>query len=313
MKLLELGLEWVAEGRAVAVATVARAVGSTPRHPGTKMLVTDAGEIAGTVGGGRVEQEVTLAAARVAAGAASVVVEHHLVRDLAMCCGGSMTVLIQPLAPSAATIAEAIEAVSARRPVTTISSIVGPVEVREGAGAKVSWDGERLVEPHWPRDRVILFGAGHVARALGPLASGVGFDVILCDDNETGALDSAHHWSAGAVESFDLYDVRKQLGGLGRGDFALILTRDHAVDQRILEELLPHAGDLEYVGLIGSPGKIGRFRKRLFAKGLADDESWARLRAPIGFDIGAETPEEIAIAVVAELIKERAELHRARR
>ena len=165
MKLLELGLDWVAEGRAVALATVARAAGSTPRHAGTKMLVTDTGEIAGTIGGGRVEQEVTLAAATVAGGAKAIVVEHHLVRDLAMCCGGSMTVLIQPLAPSVAGVAEVIEAVAARRPVTLISSTDGPVEVREGAGAEVSWDGERLVEPLWPRERVILFGAGHVARA----------------------------------------------------------------------------------------------------------------------------------------------------
>ena len=63
---------------------------------------------------------------------------------------------------------------------------------------------------------------------------------------------------------------------------------------------------MAYLGLIGSQGKIGRFKKRIEAKGLATPERWARLRAPIGIDIGAETPAEIAISVAAELIRVRA-------
>jgi serine/threonine protein kinase/WD40 repeat protein len=84
----------------------------------------------------------------------------------------------------------------------------------------------------------------------------------------------------------------------------LIFTRDHAIDQKLLEELIGR-DEIGYLGMIGSRGKIERFRKRLEAKGIIDDsdlgmQRWARLRAPIGLDIGAETPEEIAIA--AELI-----------
>src|SRR6185503_7421286 len=85
----------------------------------------------------------------------------------------------------------------------------------------------------------------------------------------------------------------------------LIVTRDHAIDQQLLERLIGH-DELGYLGMIGSRGKVGRFRKRLEARGLLDGElgaaRWARLRAPIGLNVGAETPEEIAVAIAAELV-----------
>src|SRR5207302_9188023 len=85
--------------------------------------------------------------------------------------------------------------------------------------------------------------------------------------------------------------------------YALIVTRDHPTDQRLLEALIDR--DLAYLGLIGSRRKIEMFRKRLEAKGV-DPARFERLHAPIGLDIGAQTPEEIAVAIVAELIAERA-------
>jgi xanthine dehydrogenase accessory factor len=138
------------------------------------------------------------------------------------------------------------------------------------------------------------------------MAAQVGFDVVLCDDNDTGALDELGRppWAGQVVESFDIRDIEADIGPVGPGDHALIMTRDHAVDQAILEALLPKPS-LTYLGLIGSRGKIGRFRKRIAAKGHFDESGWARLHAPIGLDIGAETPEEIAVAVVAELIATR--------
>jgi xanthine dehydrogenase accessory factor len=85
----------------------------------------------------------------------------------------------------------------------------------------------------------------------------------------------------------------------------LIVTRDHAIDQKLLEHLIGRE-DVAYLGMIGSRGKVGRFKKRLEAKGLLEGDDgqrrWQRLRAPIGLDISAETPEEIAIAIAAELV-----------
>src|SRR3982750_3895771 len=92
-------------GRGVAIASVIGAHGSAPRHLGARMAVAADGEQWGTVGGGRIEQLVTAAAREVAAGAAPRVVRQHLVRDRAMCCGGSMEVVVSPAGPSREAIA----------------------------------------------------------------------------------------------------------------------------------------------------------------------------------------------------------------
>jgi xanthine dehydrogenase accessory factor len=112
-------------------------------------------------------------------------------------------------------------------------------------------------------------------------------------------------WAAELIESFDVAEIERRVGGFSVDDFALIVTRDHAIDLRLLEQLFVR-DELGYLGMIGSRGKVGRFRKRLEVRGLLDGElgaaRWARLRAPVGLNIGAETPEEIAVAIAAELI-----------
>ncbi|HEX5060057.1 MAG TPA: xanthine dehydrogenase accessory protein XdhC [Kofleriaceae bacterium] len=296
-------------GRGVAIAAVTHASGSTPRHLGARMAVAADGEQWGTVGGGRIEALVVSAAKEVAAGAAPRVVRQHLVRDLAMCCGGSMEVAITPAAPSR----EAIEKLAgARKALVLVTPLDGgPLLVREPgdqdprAHQPLVADGS-LVERLGTAERAILFGVGHVARTLGPQLAKLGFAVIVCDDGETGAIDEPPAWADRVVESFDAAAVERELGGFGADDYVLIVTRDHAIDLKLLEQLIGR-DELHYLGMIGSRGKIGRFRKRLEAKGIIDDsdlgkQRWARLRAPIGLDIGAETPEEIAIAVAAELV-----------
>lgn len=296
-------------GRGVAIAAVTGASGSTPRHLGARMAVAADGEQWGTVGGGKIEQLVALAAREVAAGGEPRVIRQHLVRDLAMCCGGSMEVAITPAAPSRAAIAELAGARTPRVLVTPLDG--GPLVVREPANDdppahEPTLQGDALVERVGPTERAIVFGLGHVVRSLGPLLDGLGFAVVVCDDNETGAAAEAPLWAAKLVESFDAIEVEREIGGFGSGDYVLIITRDHAIDQQLLEQLIGH-DELRYLGMIGSRGKIGRFRKRLEAKGLVDDSDlgmarWSRVRAPIGLDIGAETPEEIAISIAAELV-----------
>jgi xanthine dehydrogenase accessory factor len=140
-----------------------------------------------------------------------------------------------------------------------------------------------------------------VAQALAPLCAGVGFEVVVCDEEESFASSERFPDATQLVHSFDRQELTRELGGLGGEDSLLILTRDHAVDQQILEQWIGEDA-LGYLGMIGSRGKVGRFRKRLEAKGKIDEARWQRLHAPVGLDIGAETPEEIAVAIVAELI-----------
>ena len=300
-------LEALDAGRGVAIAAVTGASGSTPRHLGARMAVAADGEQWGTVGGGKIEQLCALAAREVAAGGEPRVVRQHLVRDLAMCCGGSMEVAITPAAPSREVIARLADASERLVLVTPLDG--GPLAVRpprEGdpkPHQPVVVDGA-LVERLGRGERVVIFGLGHVARTLGPHLAQLGFHVIACDDNETGAAAAAGPWAEQVIESFDAREVEAAVGGFGPDDHVLIITRDHSIDQQLLEQLIGHA-QLGYLGMIGSRGKIGRFRKRLEAKGLYDETTWRRLRAPIGLDIGAETPEEIAIAIAAELIAHR--------
>jgi xanthine dehydrogenase accessory factor len=309
MEVLREALKRARESGPQALATVVRTSGSTPRHAGARMVVGADAKSFGTIGGGRVELEAVRAGAEVAGGAPSRVIRHHLVRDLAMCCGGSMEVLVQPVAPSAPAIEGALALAARRRPGLLVSRLDGGAMTLEErpahAARRPALDGDRFAEPILPPDRVILFGSGHVARALGPVLAGLGFELVVCDDNETGALEAAPPWAAATVDSFDLADVERALGPLGFADYLIITTRDHAIDQRILEQALLHPAlpELAYLGLIGSQGKVGRFHKRLVAKGVASEERWRRLRAPIGLDIAAETPAEIAISVAAELVR----------
>ncbi|MBA3499220.1 MAG: xanthine dehydrogenase accessory protein XdhC [Myxococcota bacterium] len=282
--------------RGVAIATVIGVSGSTPRHLGARLCVAADGTQWGTIGGGKIEQVVVDAAREVARGAESRVVQKHLVRDLAMCCGGSMEIVVTPATRE-------VLAVTSGVLVTPIDG--GPIVVRAArdddppAHAPRVIDGA-LVERVGISERAILFGLGHVARALGPLLERLGFEVVVCDDGDTGMTEQPA-WAQKLVESFDVDEVARELGGFTASDRILIITRDHAIDQQLLEKLITR-DEIGYLGMIGSRGKVGRFRKRLEAKGLYDEARWARLRAPIGIDIGAETPEEIAVAIAAELV-----------
>lgn len=307
MEVFTQTLAWIAAGKPCALATVVGASGSTPRRQGAHMVVAVDGRQAGTVGGGRVEHEAARLAAEVAAGEPARVKTFHLTRDLAMCCGGTMEIFIAPATPRRGVLERVIEAAKARDPILLETSLAsGAMTVQplpDGFGRAPVRDGDRFVQPLLPRERALLFGAGHVGWATGMALAQLGFEVVLCDDNDTGAINDAPEWASRVVTSFAIADVVRAMGELGAGDYAIIATRDHAIDQRILEELCARKRPLAYLGVIGSLRKVARFRQRLEAKNLAIPEN---LAAPIGIDIGAETPEEIAVSIAAELIAVRA-------
>lgn len=160
---------------------------------------------------------------------------------------------------------------------------------------------EVFVEPLVPEPPLVVCGAGHVAHALVPLARQVGFSPIVVDDMDELATRERFPDAQAIVDSFD---VRDWAGvPLDDNTYAVIVTRDHAQDQALLEQLVGRP--LAYLGMIGSKRKVAMFKQRLAAKGV-DPAQLAAVHAPIGLDIGAETPEEIAVAIVAELIQVRA-------
>lgn len=163
---------------------------------------------------------------------------------------------------------------------------------------------EVFVEPLIPAPLLLVCGGGHVAQALVPLARKVGFSPIVVEEAEEMATPERFADAARIIDSFDPRDWTDL--PLDGGSYVVIVTRDHAQDQALLEHFTSAgAPELAYLGLIGSRRKIEMFKQRLIARG-AEAARLQRLHAPIGLDIGAETPEEIAVAIVAELIKTRA-------
>jgi xanthine dehydrogenase accessory factor len=144
--------------------------------------------------------------------------------------------------------------------------------------------------------RLVVFGAGHVARPLAALAAGAGFAVTVVDSRADWLTAERFPDAARTLRDPEAW-AREWPGG--STDFAVVTTHDHALDQRVVQAILPLG--LRFTGLIGSLAKRRKFAMRLLARGFAED-AVARLRSPVGLAIGARTPEEIAVSIVAELI-----------
>ena len=296
-----------------AIATVARARGSTPVPAGTKMLVGADGRLLGSVGGGCVEADVIGAALDAQAHQRPTLLTHHLNADLAgdlgLSCGGTVDIFVEPLRADdeymrVLELAARAESGLVR---TATEWDTGPVKTFEplragrasgGApAATLTRDGRFVEERLTQAPRVIVFGAGHVGAAIARAAAAAGFRVVVIDDRPDYA-DAARFPDGVAVLAADVEAALTRYP-LTAADAVVIATRGHKGDALILERVAPSAAG--YVGLLGS-----RRKKIVVTKGLAaagvPAKSLRRVRVPVGLAIGAVTPEEIAVSVVAELI-----------
>jgi xanthine dehydrogenase accessory factor len=297
-----------------AMATVARVRGSTPVPAGTKMLIGSEGRLVGTVGGGCVEADVIGAALQVQAHRIPALVTHHLNADLAgdlgLSCGGTVDIFVEPLIADHAYV-NALEAAAAAQtglvrtalewhaaatePVKTFERL--PADDVARAAAALTRDGRFIEERITLAPRVFVFGAGHVGAAIARAARAAGFRVLIVDDRADYA-DPSRFGEGIDVLTADV-DAALARHSLTPADAVVIATRGHRNDAVILERVaVSPAG---YVGLLGSRRKKAVVTKGLTAAGVPV-ESLARVRVPVGLAIGAITPEEIAVSVVAELI-----------
>jgi len=154
---------------------------------------------------------------------------------------------------------------------------------------------EVFVERVEARPRLLLFGAGHVGKATAEVARRVGFDVTVIDDREE--LNTAERFGEHNRILAEPSEVIDELG-MTEHDFVLIVTHDHRLDEEALDvcSTRPH----RYIGMIGSKRKVFRVIQRIHARRGAP--SLERVYAPVGLDIGAVTPEEIAVSICAELV-----------
>ncbi len=152
-----------------------------------------------------------------------------------------------------------------------------------------------------PPPLLVLCGAGHVSAALAAASAAVGFDLLVLDERPEWAR--AERFPPGAEVRCEPPEEELRAAPPPPGAFVVVVTHDHALDERLVAVLAPRraAGELRLLGLIGSAGKWGRFTRRLAAAGLPR-EALALVRCPVGLSIHAETPEEIAVSVCAELI-----------
>jgi len=310
MNVWQAAADLIRQNRSGALATVARARGSTPVPAGTKMLVGSEGRLIGSVGGGCVEADVIGAALDAQARRRPALLTHHLNADLAgdlgLSCGGTVDIFVEPLIADDTylRVLDAAAAAESGLVRTATEWTSGPVKTFEslsragpGAAATLTRDGRFMEERLRPAPHVLVFGAGHVGAAIARAAAAAGFRVVVIDDRPEYA--DASRFDAGvAVLAADVETALTRYP-VTAGDAVVIATRGHRNDAEILARVA--ASPAGYVGLLGSRRKKIVVTKGLKAAGVPA-QGLRRVRVPIGLPIGAVTPEEIAVSVVAELI-----------
>lgn len=337
-ELLPTLTAWRADGAGVGRAVLVRAFHSSPRSPGAVLLAGDDGRLAGSVSGGCVEGAAADEVRRARRDNRSRVIRYgisdELAWDVGLACGGIIDVLVEPdVRPEAIAAAEAASAVlliplpddapgDDLQPVGTGAGVapgealvVGKAgDAPEGlrtAVASALADGTSVIVPdpsgrRWfveafpAPPRLVVVGAVHTAIPLVRYARELGFHTVLVDRRATFAAEERTAdadevrvaWPEDAFEAI----------GLGPRDSVAILSHDAKLDEPAIVAAL-RAG-CRYVGAIGSRKTQADRRERLLAAGLANADL-ARLRGPIGLDLGGREPAEVALAVMAEIIANR--------
>jgi xanthine dehydrogenase accessory factor len=329
-------------GEAFALVTTLETKGSSPRHAGAWMIVRPDGSILGTVGGGPLEAYAIRIAGEVLETRSSRLVDYELTdadaAGLGMICGGSGRLLVEYAGPDLATTQELYGALldllgagGAGWLVTVITTLAGdqvkvekclvdsagtaagdpvyPADtlwelVRTGgapAGLLVGDRAEVHVQPVGAPETAYVFGAGHCGKSLVHILGVVGLRTVIIDDRVEFANADRFPGADAIVVADSFENVLDELP-VDERSYLVIMTRGHTLDRIVLEQALrTKAG---YVGMIGSKKKIARIFDVLREQGFGEEE-FERVHAPIGLAIGAETPEEIAISIAAEIVQVR--------
>jgi xanthine dehydrogenase accessory factor len=297
--------------RRAALISVIKVEGSAPREVGARMVVQKDAGFFGTIGGGRLEYEalaVAEAALSAETPAASVRV-WPLGPNLGQCCGGSVTTLIETFDVGDLDSIRKLAAAEAAGSFTTISRMAendriardildGDVDGAENGEVSVK---QRFVERFGEvRKTVLLFGAGHVGRAVVLALSQLPFSVRWIDTR----ADQFPDFVPGNVIPVRTDAPEAEVDAAPRGAFAVIMTHSHPLDYSIAAAALRRP-DLGFVGLIGSATKRARFASQAQKLGISEQQI-ARLVCPIGLsDIRDKEPNIIAAGVAAQLLIER--------
>jgi xanthine dehydrogenase accessory factor len=157
---------------------------------------------------------------------------------------------------------------------------------------------EAYIEPLEATMDLVIYGSGHVGAATARLVDGLGFRVTILDEREELIEDARFGEAIHTISTHPLGRLDQLPWGMNA--FHLVVTHSHQLDQDLVQAILPRP--IGWLGMIGSRAKVAKFLIRYRAAGI-DETLFAKLSAPVGLDIGAETPEEIAVSIVAELVR----------
>lgn len=293
--VLAAAAEW--RGAPMAIATVVSTWGSAPRPRGSHMLVHADGRFEGSVSGGCVEGEILDTAARVIAGAPFAVKTYGVADESAwevgLPCGGEIAVMVQPVAANGFDpelfdrIAEARAAGQALSVTTDLESGQSSLRPAEGAA---------FVNRYEPPRRLIIVGAVQIAQALVGLAQTLGIETVVIDPR--GRFLTGERFPATTLDDRWPDEAIAALRP-GPGTAIVTLSHDVKIDDPALIAAL--ASDAAYVGALGSRRSHAARRERLVAAGV-EAARIDRIDAPVGIDIGAIGPSEIALSIAAAMI-----------
>lgn len=333
-RLLEAIRRARAAGEPAAVATVIRITGSAYRREGTRMFVRQDGSYECALSGGCLEPSVAEAAARVILTGEPLVVSYDLADDAIWArgigCSGAVDIRIERIEDDpmtnrwltilergeAALLITALSGVSGRVIVTASGEVAGALSDPEIARAAVARARARLAAryPQSGPERVantelffevtttppalVIFGAGHDAEPVAHLAWTLGFTVTVVDVREGFVTPERFPRARLVCADFSQFADRV---GLGSSSFALIMNHHVERDRESLRFSLE--SEPAYIGVLGPRSRYERLINGLAAQGYVPDPSkTARVRSPVGLALGAETPEEVAVSILGELL-----------
>jgi len=335
-------LKLLDEGKSAVLATLIRTKGSTPQKPGARLIFTEEGKSFGTLGGGCVEADVIhWAKELLAASRTPLYRKYHLNADLAardgLVCGGSMYFFIDPFIPGSsnhALLKTIVQLLDSNKSAVLATIIEAPHTEWVGKKMVLSegglWEGDWPSELKWdsiiPADMLtrsfggleivapseelavcvetlvaapllILMGGGHVNRALAQFAGSLGFRIVVADDRPEFA-NRERFPRAQQILVGDYSDILQQIR-VPANSFIIIATRGHKFDEDATRAAAQTPAG--YIGLLGSKRKCILIAERLLESGISP-ERLQHIHGPVGLDIGARTPEEIALSILSEII-----------
>lgn len=304
-----LALQWHRDGRGAVLATVINTWGSAPRPVGSQLVVSGRGEIMGSVSGGCVEGAVILEAQEALAEGRprklSFGVSDADAFAVGLACGGTIEVMVDPVGSGLpeAMLADLVEARRARKGVVLEVDLAGwnrtlrPATAGEIRDDRSLTDGDLFRGIHSPPLRMIVVGAVHIAQPLVQMARLAGHDPVLIDPREV--FGAAARFPGETILDLWPDEALAQVGPDARSA-VVTLTHDPKLDDPAIIAALE--SDAYYIGCLGSRRTHAQRVARLEAAGIGADQI-GRIHAPVGLAIGAKSPSEIAVSIMAQIIQ----------